>query len=246
VQLFLRKGVSSNGSVLISQASLAQMYAPILSAGDGTMYGLGWNITSIKATGSGTPQDKTLVFHTGDPVGGSAYVSFMPDDGLGLVVLTNQHCTNDLIGKWPDKVATDIYDYLINGALTGQISLPKQSLANGLGMAAASAAAGQPAATPPAAAAAAANPADYCGMYSNDGYGDFAISKSGSNLSISYYGASWPLQSVSGTFVFVVPAFGTSFKVPVFFSQDASGAITGFAAPLVAQPSIMLIPFTKR
>uniref|UniRef100_UPI0013D3480E serine hydrolase n=1 Tax=Klebsiella pneumoniae TaxID=573 RepID=UPI0013D3480E len=74
-------------------------------------YGLGWNITSINANGA----DKTLVFHTGDPVGGSAYMSFMPNDGLAVMLLTNQHCTDNLIGIWPDKAALDIYDYLLNG-----------------------------------------------------------------------------------------------------------------------------------
>jgi CubicO group peptidase (beta-lactamase class C family) len=247
VQLFLNNGVSSNGTVLISPAQLELMYKPIIDAGDGTKYGLGWNITSIEATGSA--QAKRLVFHTGDPVGGSTYVSFMPDDGFGLVLLTNQHCTVDLVGKWPDKVAADIYDFLLNGAITGRVHLPERSLSYGLGMAAASAAAAAP---PPAPAA--GTPATspgvsviYGGMYSNDGYGDFAIGMAGPNLTISYYGSSWPLQRLTDVIsVFQVPAFGTVFTVFVTFESLEPGGISGFKAPLVAQPIVLQIPFEKR
>ena len=67
-----------------------------------------------------------MIFHTGDPQGGSAYVSFMPDDGLGVVVLTNQHCTDNLIAtngltRWRPT----IYDHLLNQKLTGQLELSK-------------------------------------------------------------------------------------------------------------------------
>jgi CubicO group peptidase (beta-lactamase class C family) len=249
VQLFLNKGVSSNGTVLISAASLELMYKPIVDAGDGTMYGLGWNITSIKATGSGTVQNKRLVFHTGDPVGGSTYVSFMPDDGLGLVLLTNQHCTADLVGTWPDKVATDIYDFLINGAITGQVQLPKPSLAHGLGMAAAGAAAAAPPPAPTAGTPATSPGVSliYGGLYSNDGYGDFAIGMAGPHVTISYYGSSWPLKRLTDVIsVFQVAAFGTIFTVYVFFESLEPGGISGFKAPLVAQPIVLQIPFEKR
>jgi CubicO group peptidase (beta-lactamase class C family) len=247
VQVFLNKGLSANGAALLSPPAMQQLYAPVISTGDGTMYGLGWNISSIKANGA----DKTLVFHTGDPVGGSAYMSFMPDNGLGVVLLTNQQCTDALVGIWPDKAALDIYDYLLNGANTGKVVAPKRSLAHGLGMAAASAAAKTPPAPPaaatPATPAPSINPALYTGMYHNDGYGEFVISRSGDNLSISYYELSWTLQPISATqMVFVVPAFGTQFPVPVFFTLGDTGAATGFSAPLVLQPHPILISFVKR
>jgi len=50
---------------------------------------------------------------------------------------------------------------------------------------------------------------DYTGMFSNPGYGDLVVSRSGDNLNISYYGLSWPLQPLSDTtFRFVIRAFG--------------------------------------
>ncbi|MFZ8283943.1 hypothetical protein ACO1KS_14195, partial [Staphylococcus aureus] len=88
------------------------------------------------------------------------------------------------------------------------------------------------------------NPALYTGMYGNDGYGEFVISRSGDNLSISYYGSSWTLQPTSATqMMFVVPAFGTHFPVLVFFAQNDAGAVTGFSATLVLQPHPILITF---
>jgi CubicO group peptidase (beta-lactamase class C family) len=247
VQLFLKKGVAPNGSTLISETALEDMYAPITNPGDGTMYGLGWNVSSV--------QNKRLIFHTGDPVGQSAYVSFMPDDGLGLVLLTNQHCTIPLVGTWPDKVATPIYDYLLNGGITGKLKLPTLSIAHGLGMAAArsvpTSPAAAPAASPPSVPA--ITPERYLGMYSNAGYGDFTISRSGSNLIISYYGSSWPVTPASDMIMsFDVPAFGMTFTVGIFFAQNGSGEITGFNAGLVilqlpGQPPRMLpIAFAKR
>jgi hypothetical protein len=246
VQVFLSSGLTSNGSTLLNQQSLEQMYTPFTDPNDGTgtKYGLGWTIGSIPVTTATPVQNKRLIFHTGDPVGGAAYISFMPDDGLGVVVLTNQHCTQPLINTWPDKIATDIYDYLINGQLTGKLTLPKRTPHAGLGMTV----------PPPEVAAPAASTAPsapiavgaYTGMFSNDGYGDFVVSHSGNNLSITYYGSSWSLQPLSDTiFLFKVPAFGTVFPVKVVFAKDNTGAITSFDAGLVLTPPLD-ITFTKR
>jgi CubicO group peptidase (beta-lactamase class C family) len=240
VQLFLRNGLTSNGSQLVSQSSLERMYAPIISAGPGVMYGLGWDVGSIQVPG--TTQEKKLVFHTGDPVGCAAYVSFMPDDGLGVVVLTNQNCTQALVNIWPDKVATDIYDYLLNGQVTGLTKLPKRNAPGGTSMAGVA----TPISMPAASAAAPSNPGSYTGMYSNPGYGDFVISHTGSRLNIVYYGQSWPLQPFSDTiFAFAVQAFGTTFPVRVTFAKDGTGAIGSFTATLVTSP-LLEIPFVKR
>ena len=236
VQLFLRKGLSSNGSVLISQTALEQhMYAPLIGTDDGhgTGYGLGWYIGAIKSQLS----DKRIIFHPGDADGNSAYVSFMPDDGLGVVVLTNQHCTPDLVEIWPNKVATAIYDHLLHGQVTGQLVLPPRP---GQAVAVADAA---PIAAPAVAPAIAA-PGDYTGMFSNPGYGDMAVSRSGNNLNISYYGLTWPLQPLTDTiFRFDVLAFGTDFQgVRPVLSRGGTGAIES-PCPFPLTPSVpVLIP----
>ncbi len=236
VQLFLRKGLNSSGNTIISQAALERMYTTLTKPGDGThtTYGLGWTI--------GTIQNKRLIFHTGDADGHAAYVSFMPDDGFGVVVLTNQHCTTKLINIWPDGVATNIYDHLLNGEVTGRLKLPPRmvSAADPPG------AGGASPVVEPVVALAPAALGDYTGMFSNPGYGDLVVSRSGNNLNISYYGLSWPLQPLSDTtFRFVIRAFGTLFPVFVIFARDGGGAIASFAASLVLPP-VPLVPFLKR
>lgn len=244
LQLFLRKGLTSNGSVLVSRAGLENMYAPLISTDDGTgtSYGLGWTIGMIQSGG----QNKRIVFHTGDADGNSAYVSFMPDDGLGVVVLTNQHCTRDLINIWPDKVATDIYDHLLHDQLTGQIRLPPRAMVAAVpaapGAASVAALAAAPVVATPVASA-----GDYTGMFSNPGYGDMVVSRAGNDLNISYYGLSWPLRALSDTaFRFDVFGFGTDFPVFVQYARSGTGSLDSFAASLVLQPVVLMVPFLKR
>jgi CubicO group peptidase (beta-lactamase class C family) len=241
VQLFLRRGLSSNGSVLISEASLEQMYTALIGTGDaGTSYGLGWTIGTVQSN----QQNKRIIFHTGDADGNSAYVSFMPDDGLGVIVLTNQHCTQDMVDKWPDKVARSIYEHLLQGQVTGQLILPRRA---GLPVGASADAAHAAPVAAPAVAPALASPGDYTGMFSNPGYGDLVVSRSGNSLNVSYYGLTWPLQPLSDTvFRFDVMAFGTDFPVFVKFVRGNTGSIDSFAASLVVQPAVLWIPFLKR
>jgi hypothetical protein len=99
----------------------------------------------------------------------------------------------------------------------------------------------------PAVAPAIASPADYTGMFSNAGYGDMVINRSGDTLNINYYGLTWLLQpQPDNLFRFDVIGFGTVFSVFVKFSRNSSGAIDGFAASLVVHPTVLWIPFLKR
>jgi CubicO group peptidase (beta-lactamase class C family) len=238
VQMFLRKGLSSTGSVLIGQTALEHMYAPLIGTDDGhgSGYGLGWYVGTVQSQLA----NKRIVFHPGDADGNADYVSFMPDEGLGVIVLSNQHCSRDLVDKWPNRVATVIYDRLLHGSLTGQLVLPPRPSQAG---AAADAAPIAAAAVAPTITA----PGDYTGMFSNPGYGDMVVSRSGNNLNISYYGLTWPLKPLTDTiFRFDVLAFGTDFPVFVTFVRGNSGAIESFNAPLGIMPSVILIPFVKR
>jgi Beta-lactamase len=216
------------------------MYTPLIGTNDGagSGYGLGWYVGAVRSQLS----DRRIVFHPGDADGNSDYVSFMPDEGLGVIVLTNQHCTQDLVEIWPNRVATAIYDHLLHGRITGQLVLPPRP-APFVGAAAAGAAA----MAAPAVAPAIAAPGDYTGMFSDCGYGDMVVSRFGNNLSISYYGLSWPLQPLTDTlFRFDVLAFGTDFPVFVKFVRGSTGAIESFAASLVVHPVLLWIPFRRR
>ena len=238
VQLFLRKGYGSGGVSIIQLAALQRMYTPFIAThdGTGTSYGLGWTIGTIQTE----QQAKRLIFHTGDADGYSAYVSFMPDDGLGVVVLTNQHCMPKMINHWPDKIATAIYDHLLHGEVTGKLSLP--------GRAVPAEPAFPPGFGPPPAGYVLPSPGDYTGMFGNPGYGDFVIGCSGDDLTISNHAQTWPLRPFPNDmhFLFLIDAFGANFPVFVKFKRSGAGVIESFEASLVAQPVMLFIPFDRR
>jgi hypothetical protein len=239
VQLFLRKGLASDGSKMISDTLLERMYVPMIDIGHtGTGYGLGWTIGKIQTS----RETKRLIYHPGDADGNSAFVSFLPDDGIGVIVLTNQHCTENLVNIWPERVVAAIYNHLLQGRVDGELVLPPRA---GLPMGAGAADAAPLAA--PAIAPAIASPAGYTGMFSNAGYGDMVINRSGDTLNINYYGLTWLLHpQPNNLFRFDVIGFGTVFPVFVKFSRNSSGAIDGFAASLVIHPTVLWIPFLKR
>jgi CubicO group peptidase (beta-lactamase class C family) len=229
VLLFLNRGLTSNGARLITAADLERMYTPYVDVpgGSGTGYGLGWFVGKI--------YDKRLVFHQGDTDGYSAYVSFMPDDGLAVIALTNQHATH-----FPDKVAARIYEYLLQ-RLVGE----RMHLARGL----AQIGPVEPSASAPethamAAPSERASLMDYMGMYSNSGYGDISVSSAGNDY-ISYYQHNWPLhRRLDGTFYFDLHAFGTDFHPRVFFHKTDAGKVDGLSIRF--EPTIDPILFTKR
>lgn len=230
VQLFLAKGVASNGNRLIDEASLERMYTGLLGTGSGaTQYGLGWYVAELEG--------RKYVFHDGVADGYTAYVSFMPDEMLGVIVLANQHGIGTLADLWLRKVAERVYDYLLDGKLTGAICLPECPTTEHSIGAAAAPAAGIPQVT--------FVPEHYTGMFSDPGYGDMSVSLWGTGLTISYYGQSWLLQptGVDG-FFFLVHAFATVKPVLATFHRDSGGKVSSLG--LLLQPGIDPIMFTKR
>jgi CubicO group peptidase (beta-lactamase class C family) len=236
ILLFLNKGVTKNGTQIIANLYLQQMCAHHVKVGKGLSYGMGWYISKI--------QGKRFVFHPGDPDGYVSHVSFMPDDGLGVVVLTNQQCTADLVGIWPDKVVGRIYDYLLSPSVTTNISLPAVLVRNA------------PVAVLREAASAqirdarvAAGLGGYTGIYSNDGYGDIVITSRATTLYVEYYDSEWPVVQVSDAdMYFDVHAFGADFPVPIWFSGTSDdGKFAELSIPCMPfDPQASLISFARR
>ena len=231
IELFLRDGRAPDGTALISPDLLRQMYTTQSDPPDVSTYGLGWNICEVQVAGKA--QTKKFVFHTGNADGNSTYVSFMPDDGLGVIVLSNQHCTDDLIDKWPDAVAATIYRHLLGGALSGLPPVP----------AAPPAPPALPVGPPPA------SPDDYTGIFSDPGYGELVVDRGQNGLEISYYGLTWPLEPTlqAEVFQFHVHGFGTIFPVFVIFTRGGrgSGPVEALSATLVRRP-VPAVLFVKR
>lgn len=226
VLLLLNHGVASNGTRLIAVSDLERMYTPViqLPGGSGTAYGLGWFVDKL--------QDKRHVYHPGDTDGYSAYVSFMPDDGLAVIALTNQHASS-----FPDKVATRIYEFLLSGSGMDRAHLSR-------GLAQISSAQQEIDAHALSVPVPHASLSDYTGMYSHPGYGDIAVS-SAANDYISYYQNNWLLrQRADGTFYFDLHAFGTDFQPRVFFNRTSAGKVDSLGIRF--EPTIDPIRFMKR
>ena len=96
----LAHGVSPSGATLLSRAQMDSMYLPANKTSETENAGLGWFIDQFAGT--------SLIVHQGDSDGYHAYVSFIPSKNLGLVAISNQH-----INDFPDKVAEQVYRYLM-------------------------------------------------------------------------------------------------------------------------------------
>jgi CubicO group peptidase (beta-lactamase class C family) len=82
----LNKGVSPDGTRVVSEANLAETWTPQIAINADLSYGLGWVI--------GTYKGQPMILHDGNTLGFTSGVAFLPDSGLGIVVLANGQAAN--------------------------------------------------------------------------------------------------------------------------------------------------------
>jgi CubicO group peptidase (beta-lactamase class C family) len=82
----LNLGVSPDGRRVVSEENLRATWQPQVSITVDMRYGLGWLIDRYK----GVP----LIHHGGNTLGFTSDAAFLPDAGLGIVVLTNARASN--------------------------------------------------------------------------------------------------------------------------------------------------------
>jgi hypothetical protein len=165
----------------------------------------------------------------------------MPDDGLGVVALSNEHTPlkhDQHRCSFPERVVDAIYAYLLTGAPA----------------ATAPSAPAMPAMTTLAAAieepgqyvqSLTLSPGDYTGLFSHAGYGDVAVTSNGAQLSMSYFQQTWPLRPLSpDDFYFPLHAFGADLNMPVSFGRNSAGAVVKLSIPL--EHRVPPIQFMKR
>ncbi|HSW58932.1 MAG TPA: serine hydrolase [Dehalococcoidales bacterium] len=109
IMLQLNKGVFS-GHRIISETNINQLQTTHMPCGEASewncrenrhsSYGLGWYVDSFRA--------HKLIHHGGNIDGFSSFVSFMPEDNLGVVVLSNLNVT-----YLPIALSYEIYDRLL-------------------------------------------------------------------------------------------------------------------------------------
>lgn len=116
LQFQLAGGLLADGRRLVSEAALGETRKPnilvspqdIPEIGEAN-YGLGWALTRYRG--------RQLITHDGKVSGFQAHVSFLPDDGLGVVILMN---SNGLPAQW---LGFDTYDQLLGISEPAQWSM---------------------------------------------------------------------------------------------------------------------------
>lgn len=82
----LNKGVAADGTRVVSEENLRTTWAPQVPISAQMSYGLGWFVDEYK----GAP----LIQHGGNTLGFTSDFAFLPEHGLGIVVLTNVRASN--------------------------------------------------------------------------------------------------------------------------------------------------------
>jgi CubicO group peptidase (beta-lactamase class C family) len=235
VSLHLNRGITPTGARIVEPATFDKLYEGHIDVdpNQGVTYGLGWFVVRNQA--------KRLVHHGGNPLGYTALVSLMPDEGVGMAILTNQHAS-----KLPQQVSCDLYLHLLPQIADAFCSAERVAQIESINLMPASRA--EPGSVAPLRASPSSMPplGDYAGMYSNGGYGDISVSIQGSNLHISYYRHSWPLQPFDrDLYFFSLDAFGGSYPfVPVEFSRTSTGQVEKLTIPF--ERDVGAIRFMKR
>lgn len=78
----LNEGVAPNGTRVISAENLAVTWEPQIAISSEASYGLGWIIDEYKGL--------RVIHHSGNTLGFTSALAFMPDIDIGISVLTNQ------------------------------------------------------------------------------------------------------------------------------------------------------------
>lgn len=82
----LNRGVAPDGTLVVSAENLGETWQPQVPVSADTDYGLGWLVSDYKGL--------LLIDHGGNTLGFTSSFGFLPDSGLGIIILTNGQATN--------------------------------------------------------------------------------------------------------------------------------------------------------
>lgn len=241
VTMHLNQG-KFEGREVISAAAAREMQAPQMvipvpaqPGAGGTdlgheQYGMGFFIGSYRG--------HKMVHHGGNIDGFSAEVNFLPNDSIGVVILTNLNGTvtrdflpfmiyDRLLGL-PPIDWSGRYKVVADRALARQDSIRKADVA-----------ARVPNTTP-------SRPlAEFAGLYNHPGYGDLTITGAGDKLTLAYSSLTLDLVHVHYDVFETLPATTANpIRWKVQFLSDNTGKVTSLAIPL--EPAIKPIVFTRK
>ena len=84
--LQIAHGVAPDGTRVVSAENLERTWQPQVPVDANISYGLGWFVDSYK--------DQPMLHHGGNTLGFTSDLAFLPEAGIGIVVLTNGQGTN--------------------------------------------------------------------------------------------------------------------------------------------------------
>lgn len=238
VQLFLNEGQYGDQQ-LISAATMQRLTTPEVVVENFplrfapreapyTMYALGWFVEPYRG--------HRLLQHGGNIDGFSALVGFMPDDGLGFVILTNKNATPvpyilmyTLIDRmleheevdWNERVGTQWTEMMAAAEEGGGKGTQREEGA-------------EP-----------SHPlSDYRGRYTNPGYGTFAVTMEGDSLRGQYGNLGSTLRHYHyDVFTAHPELLGEELTLKVQFETDLDGTVEQVAIPL--ESAVDPIVFTR-
>jgi len=232
--LNLNKGACGSTRI-ISEPSLAQIHTPQMVVQEPIKYtelfpgsyGMGWMIQAYRG--------HLMLHHGGGIDGFSALTSFLPQDNLGVVVLTNLNGTSV-----PWILTCHIYDRLLGFAqlpwserLKKETAEIKEAAEKGKQQQVAERKTGTRLSHPLA---------EYTGDFAHPGYGVFSVVLEGDGLRAFYNSTSFPLGHYHyDVFELVWELFDQRLKVTFF--ADAKGNLSSFSVPL--EPTVEDIIFTR-
>jgi len=123
VQNELALGKLPNGKQLVSAENLLARRAPQIALGEDSTYGMGLEVSRK----SGVP----VVSHGGSMIGFKSNFFFLPDSGIGAVVLTNSDNGGMLLGPFGRRLLEVVFDGKLEAAgdVAGQAARHKAALA---------------------------------------------------------------------------------------------------------------------
>lgn len=234
IMLHLNKG-KVNGKQIISKQSLEQIHSPQIPCQlvpwkfdeiQFSSYGLGWFIESFRG--------KRHIHHGGNIDGFSSYISFLPDENIAVIILSNLSTPfltfsvaysiyDRLLGyedaNWSERIEDEL-SKMMKSIESINESAKKSTKEN-------------------------TNPShlidEYTGKYENAGYGTLEIKKEGNKLKLLYNNLECMLEhKCYDVFVITVMQFYT---ITVTFDYDNTGDINRISVPF--EQSVKDIVFKK-
>jgi CubicO group peptidase (beta-lactamase class C family) len=236
---FQMGGGKAGDAQIVTPETIAELHRPVMVVQGGMfaqllsqpemphmMYALGWFVQPYRG--------HEMIHHGGNIDGFSAFVAFMPNDNVGVVVLTNANGT-----ALPEVIALTAFDRFLGAEKT---DWNERFLAAWSQIEKGAEAAKQSEDITRKKGTRMSHPIDdYAGRYTNDAYGTIEIEKNGKALCAAYHGMTFDLDHWH--YDVFRGGSGEAEGTKIAFLTNLNGDIDQVSIPL--EPTVAAIVFTK-